>query len=241
MKICWDNLEGLVYNKNTQRWYRNNKYIYEYKEECINCGAPFLSDIYNIGKYCCVGCAGLSKLYDGRDGDKKVYYASDIPIYNTYAPQINYVEEVRRAPEDKNVLQVKCAYCGKWYTPTLRSIKNRINMLWGRLGGECRLYCSEGCKRECPTFYQQKFPKGFKKATSREVQPELRQLVLKRDNYTCQICDSTKSLHCHHIEGVEQNPIESADIDMCITLCKSCHKWVHSKEGCKYYQLRKCI
>jgi len=75
-------------------------------------------------------------------------------------------------------------------------------------------------KNACPIFRMRRFPKGFYLGTSREVQPELRQLVLKRDNYTCQKCDKCNvELHCHHITGVEQNPIESADVDNCITLC----------------------
>jgi len=45
-------------------------------------------------------------------------------------------------------------------------------------------------------------------------------------------------LHCHHIDPVSQNPIESADIDNCITLCKECHKEVHKKDDCKYHELR---
>jgi hypothetical protein len=45
-------------------------------------------------------------------------------------------------------------------------------------------------------------------------------------------------LHCHHIEGVEKNPIESADLDNTITLCKKCHKWAHTQEGCRYFELR---
>jgi len=48
---------------------------------------------------------------------------------------------------------------------------------------ESRFYCSESCKQECSIYNRRKWPKGFKIATSREVQPELRQIVLKRDNY----------------------------------------------------------
>ena len=40
------------------------------------------------------------------------------------------------------------------------------------------------------------------------------------------------------MEGVVQNPIESADVDICVTLCKAHHKWVHTQAGCKYYDLR---
>jgi len=37
---------------------------------------------------------------------------------------------------------------------------------------------------------------------------------------------------------VVNNPLESADLDNCVTLCKNCHKEVHGKEGCKYNELR---
>ena len=66
-------------------------------------------------------------------------------------------------------------------------------------------------------------------------------MVLARDNYQCQICEKSldeAEFHCHHITGIKQNPIESADVDNCITLCKEHHKFVHSKKGCNYYNLR---
>ena len=49
MKLCWDNLEKLRYNKNTGRWYeyrgiRSNgkkyQYAFEYKDNCLNCNKP---------------------------------------------------------------------------------------------------------------------------------------------------------------------------------------------------------
>ena len=45
-------------------------------------------------------------------------------------------------------------------------------------------------------------------------------------------------LHCHHKEGILWEPIESADIDMCITYCKTCHKLVHQIEGCGYQDMK---
>jgi hypothetical protein len=109
----------------------------------------------------------------------------------------------------------------------------------GRTCGEGRFYCSQSCKIACPIFSKRKYPSTFRVTTSREVQPELRQMVLKRDNYTCQKCEEKDvELHCHHFTGVEQNPIESADLDNCITLCKDCHKGVHKNTGCKYHELR---
>jgi 5-methylcytosine-specific restriction endonuclease McrA len=168
---------------------------------------------------------------------------NNIAIYDTYAPQISFAEKVRRNLENSSLLEVTCSYCGRWYSPSAYSVYNRRNALLGKFNDytERRFYCSDYCRHACPVWNQRTYPKGFKKATSREVQPELRQLVLKRDEYACQLCDNTienTELHCHHITAVAQNPIESADIDNCITLCKKCHKKVHSKKGCRYFELK---
>lgn len=169
------------------------------------------------------------------------YYINNIPIYNTYSHQlIPYNIDCKRDDIDHSILNVKCMYCGKWFTPTITSIRNKIQCINGEIGGEHNLYCSDGCKYQCPTFNQILYPKGYKQATSREVQPQLRKLVFERDNYTCQKCDGKDNLHCHHITGIEINPIESADIDNCITLCEIYHKELHKQNGCKYHELQRC-
>lgn len=164
--------------------------------------------------------------------------------YNIFGHRLSLTDKVRRHPEELDTLQTACAYCGKWFTPKALAVYNRNAAINKCGGGENRLYCSEGCKKACPIFKRRNWPKGHKPATSREVQPELRQMVLERDNWTCQYGDcgatvETTEIHCHHITGVEQNPIESADVDNCITFCKKHHKKVHREEGCKYHQLRK--
>ncbi len=83
-------------------------------------------------------------------------------------------------------------------------------------------------------------PKDHKPATSREVQPQLRKLVLKRDNWMCVKCNRTDTLHCHHIDPVKNNPIESADVNNCVTLCIDCHKESHQVDGCGYNELKGC-
>lgn len=166
----------------------------------------------------------------------------DLPLYETYANKLKCSDAVLKiVQEGLEVLQVKCKYCDQVFTPSLRVVQNRLREL-KRVGrGEGNFYCSENCKKACPTFRQMKYPKGFKSGTSREVQPELRKMVLGRDNYRCQICGKgleEVQLHCHHITGVEQNPLESADIDNCITLCKEHHKQVHTLPGCGYNDLK---
>jgi len=162
--------------------------------------------------------------------------------YGLYADRLLGVK-CRRNKDDNNVLEVKCMYCDRWYIPTIQSVKSKIKAINVVNKGEHNLYCSDECKKACPTYRKQLYPKDFKLDTSREVQPALRKIVLKRDNYTCQKCDATdKELHCHHYEGIEVNPVESADIDMCITLCVDCHHDTHKKDKCgiKDYKREKC-
>ena len=171
-------------------------------------------------------------------------YKYNIPRYDTFQPQLQpYGIECKRNEKDNNILEVKCMYCGRWCIPKQNNINKKIRCINGYRQGESNLYCSDACKRSCPTYKRIKYPKDFKINTSREVQPALRKLVLERDNYTYQKCNATdKELHCHHYEGIEVNPVESADIDMCITLCKDCHNEVHRQDKCgmKDYKRGKC-
>ena len=137
--------------------------------------------------------------------------------------------------------QIKCRYCGRWVTPTVKQVKARLQGIEGN--DKNYIYCSDECKQECPTYRKKKYPKGFKPASSREVNPHLRQLVLERDNYTCQKCgkdqdELTVGLHCHHIIPYVNSPIEADDPDNCITLCKDCHKLVHKLPDCGYNELK---
>jgi hypothetical protein len=185
-----------------------------------------------------------------REKNKDKYFSNNIPKYDIYTHQIEWCEPVRRNKEDSNILEVKCAYCGKWYIPTYFSIRSRINCINGNPNyrGEQRLYCSDSCKEECPIYGKTSETLMKEDAVragrlnwielNREVQPELRQMVFKRDDYKCVKCGSNENLHCHHIEGIRWEPLESADIDKCITLCKNCHKAIHMKEDCRYNDLK---
>lgn len=166
------------------------------------------------------------------------------PLFETYYSKLNKYYNVKKENiKGFDLISLECTYCGNFHVPSITSVVNRLQVINGSMigHGEQNFYCSDNCKKACPTFNQKKYPKGFKKATSREVQPQLRKLVLKRDSYKCQICDVTieeTQLHCHHMTGVKQNPIESADVDNCITLCEKHHKQVHKLPDCDYYKLK---
>lgn len=162
-------------------------------------------------------------------------------LFERYFDKLGVFEEIRPCPENLKLLEVRCAYCGKWMLPTNLQAKSRLQAFEGNISGEQRFYCSENCKQSCPIFNQKVWPKGFKKTTSREVVPLLRQLVLERDDYTCQKCGATTAtaqLHVHHEKSYTLNKIMANDPDNCITFCKACHKEIHSQDGCRYIDLR---
>lgn len=152
-----------------------------------------------------------------------------------------YVVEKPKFEKGKIFVRCKNESCKKWFEPTYVQIYERIRNIEREDGGGDYFYCSEECKNSCPIFNQKKYPKNFKPDYSREVQPELRLMRLEIDNHQCQKCHRTSKeveLQCHHVEGINWEPLESADIDKVITLCKDCHIEVHSKEGCTYHEMR---
>lgn len=55
--------------------------------------------------------------------------------------------------------------------------------------------------------------------------------VFKRDNFICRICGTTggRIMNAHHIQRYIDYPEKRYDINNGVTLCKTCHCLVHSK------------
>ena len=52
----------------------------------------------------------------------------------------------------------------------------------------------------------------------------MREAVLKRDNYTCQVCERKNiELHTHHIKPFKYYPADRLKLSNGLTLCKDCH------------------
>lgn len=229
-RIYWASNKDTLNNKKKLYYKKNKEVLDKQKRKNYYDNVDYYSEYSK--QYHENNRAGLLK-------KKKIYNYSDAK-YTTYKNKLT-VDEAPKLSKDGVSLEVKCRYCGRYFTPNNIAVRQRARSLRGYAGGDCFLYCSDNCKAACPIYRKIKYPKGYKKATSREVQPELRQLVLERDNWTCQKCGKTVDeveIHCHHVLPINESPIESADKDNCITLCRACHKEVHRLPDCGYNDLK---
>jgi 5-methylcytosine-specific restriction endonuclease McrA len=56
--------------------------------------------------------------------------------------------------------------------------------------------------------------------------------ILKRDNFTCQICsETTNILHVHHLENYSSCKDKRFLLTNGIAMCVNCHRQFHSKYG----------
>ena len=187
---------------------------------------------------------------------KKKYYDSKLKFESRLTTRLSKYEEIRQDPDNPEFAQVKCTYhdCKTiWFTPTVMQASNRLKAINNGIG-ELRFYCSDKCKNKCPIYWQKDDKKILAEIDPEsldeemllaEVDPEFREMVFKRDNYTCCECGRSKEdfpdivLQCHHIEPKTINPMMACDLDNAKTLCFECHLKVHQKDGCKYHQLRR--
>jgi len=170
-----------------------------------------------------------------KENNKKWYEKP--ALFKTYEHKLVVDDKPKKAPDGIHLLVV-CKTCYKHFEPTNLQTNNRIKCLNGKIKGEGNFYCSDTCKNTCSIFHKISHRTGENHNLDREIQPELRKMCLERDNYTCQKCSSTENLHCHHITGILQNPIESADVGNTITLCQKCHLFVHHLPGCSYHDMQ---
>lgn len=239
MKFTEDNIirAGLRPTKNGTYSKPSGSATYYYQESCTVCGHPYLAQ-KRKGKFdlTCGHECGQQTLRKKRP--KEVGEKISKGKRRDCLLELAYAFPVRRNKKEPSLLETRCSYCNRWFIPDTKQVSNVRRAFDGKRGGSDKFYCRDSCKDQCPVYYRNLWPKGFKPATSREVQPELRQLVFERDEWTCQLCGSEDSLQCHHFTGIRHDPLLSADVDNCITLCESCHKFVHKQPGCTYHDLR---
>lgn len=161
----------------------------------------------------------------------------NLPLYDTYHGRLKWFEDVRRAPNNNDLLQVKCTNtdCEKWFTPKRTQVCDRINAVkFDYRQGECRFYCSDMCKNTCSIYGQELYPKNYyqnkiKEYTVYELSIWSKE-VLKRADYKCEYC-GLEAVDSHHIKPQKLEPFFALDPDYGVACCEKCHyKYGHSDE-----------
>jgi 5-methylcytosine-specific restriction endonuclease McrA len=165
--------------------------------------------------------------------------ALNIPLYETYAKQIDWCENTRCIIQNGlKILQVRCFYsqCRKWYTPTIGQVVNRVRVIKGNCGGNHNFYCSEECKHNCSIYgvpitrlMSTKTISDKLLYTANELRT-WREEVLKRANYECEYCGE-KATIAHHIRPKKLEPFFALDPDNGLACCERCHyRYAHQGE-----------
>ena len=263
---CFEDLSEYTYLYKRDVFRRKNLY-YKYKLSCAECGKPFFMRITYPTNFCSKICANkskevrskISKSLTGIKRTKKECIAIskrmskgdvvrlNIPLYNTYAKQLEPVEETK---DIEDVLYVRCSLCGKWFMPKRTIVDMRAQYIKGNIDRENRFYCSDTCKNNCPIFNKRKYPAGSnprkhrnknKLFTDYELAVWSRE-VLKRANYICEFCGSNATI-AHHELPKKTNPFFALDPINGVACCSECHnKYGHRDKNCLYISLanKKC-
>ncbi len=285
MKLCWDNLEGIILGKRSKEL-RKGHYTYVERDSCANCGQPYLMNKYKPTNYCCISCGKLDSGYKhSKEIRKKIGEASlgnknrlgkkhsietrkilsiitsskigkqssrwkggvtkkNLPLYDTFAEQINWSDNVRCIKkEGLSLMGVTCTKCGKWYVPKVTSVHDRLKYLKGQTSCEYRFYCSEKCKSNCEVYGQKIWTKHNKPRKKQEFNgfngydlKIWRLEVLRRANYRCIYCNNKAEI-AHHIKPKKLEPFFALDPDNGVACCKECHNKYCHKDECSTWSL----
>ena len=81
-------------------------------------------------------------------------------------------------------------------------------------------------------FYPEQYDKRYKNERREYDYHDARKAALKRDEYTCRMCNKTHvKLEVHHILEYGKFYSVRTDLNNLITLCKACHKSIKGKES----------
>ncbi len=110
-----------------------------------------------------------------------------------------------------------------------KKLTGKNNPMYGRKGDKHPMYGKRG--KDCPNWKDGITPENHILRMSLKSK-QWKTSVFERDNYTCQICKDNKggNLNAHHI--LRWSKFKSLRFTLAngITLCKDCHKVIHSKK-----------
>ncbi len=134
---------------------------------CVKHGTFIMRPSDHLQGKGCPSCYAESRFGETNSCYRGGVTRSNKPLYNTYHSQLKKYHKTLKVNEEGLILLgVLCMYCGKVYVPSRGSVVSRLQVINGNSNGALNLYCSNNCKKACPTFGKKEYPKGFKKATS---------------------------------------------------------------------------
>ena len=134
----------------------------------------------------------------------------------------------------------KCVDCDKLiWTPAIRckacSNKSRSTRV-PKYCIVCGTEINRLAKKRCLSCHNKNQDKGLSRARTKfNVSPKwkkAREACFKRDDWTCQHCNTKGGvLNAHHIKGYCNYPKLRLNLNNLITLCIKCHKAHHAENG----------
>jgi len=180
----------------------------------------------------------INKEWQSKNKDRlkkiSVSFLNSPSKFDRDAKKIDWFEKVRRDPNDKSLLNVKCKQCNKWFIPTYIQVKSRVDSVLKGIG-ESHFYDTEECKQQCSVYNVNSIAevRRFLNGDSElwYTQAELSiwgKTVLERENYICEYCGD-QAVHAHHEKAKKLEPFFALDPDNGIACCIECHyKYGHT-------------
>jgi HNH endonuclease len=229
----------LIAIRNTRKK-KKTCYIWECLCDCGNTVEVIIKLLMDGSTKSC-GCLHKESVKKGEESHswKGGVTEKNITLYDTYAKRLKLTEKVRRNEENKDILEVRCKYCKKWFIPKMTAVNARLAALNGVKGsGDANLYCSDECKQLCPIYGKRLYQENHPNKPKRLNPYKWSKAVLEKFNYTCEICGSKENLEAHHILPVKTNQELVEDVNNGACLCHDCHMKHGHKDECSLSNLR---
>ena len=196
---------------------------------CAGCGIEFTRRHGEVDrKFCSLECACLNK---PKKGEILTCLICGAIFYKkkSEAATAKYCSAVCHAEAQKKRVHLKCVVCGEDYERPESQVRWRGSSICSRkCVGEFLKSTRSG---ENSSNWQGGVSRAYKYGYHSTEYKKWHNDVFERDNFTCQLCGIKGGyLHAHHVKSFSHFPDLRFVLSNGLTLCKTCHMEVHSKQ-----------